>query len=350
MANTTTRLAAMTVLLLPLISGCASSLAPAAGPAASPLNGNWLITGDMPDFPGALARTFGISATLDVINGQVYAQSAYFYPCSNSGSGASGSLPPAPIQADGSFTLQPFQTSIVIPTVLFTVHGSVPSSTSGTWSGSYSATNANTGCAPVSGTFTATRIQPVSGTFSGSVSFHPVATGIINPAAVPATVQFMLQQGGPASLDSAVAAQANITPATGSILPPLTGTGSTGVLTGSFSSFLVGSPGVTTFPVISGAIVGSVGVAGVDSVNALTGTVTVQGIPCAAGGTVDVPSGAVFGSQVSMFYKSTDGSLVTIHGQLEDPTSSSLSITSIFIAGGACDGWFGSGSIPFVKQ
>jgi hypothetical protein len=286
------RVAAGAALLLPLISGCGSSSMPPS-PVLNPsaLNGNWLITGDMPQIfiPPPPIRTLGISATLDVVNGQVYAQVTYFYPCSAGASGGGTALAPASIAPDGSFTLSSLA-GLFTPTVVLTIHGNVPTASSPTWSGTYSATNSNSGCTPFSGNFTATAIQPVTGVFSGNTTFIPPG----GAASVPATLQMTLQQGGPSSLD-----------------PSLLGT--------------------------------------LDSVNALSGTISLQGTPCATTGTLSIPSGAVFGSDVAGMFVMSDGSHLTFHGSLADPSSSTIDLALLSITGGPCDRWFGSLNTNLLK-
>jgi hypothetical protein len=275
-----------------ILAGCGSTAPTAPAPVLKPsaLNGNWLITGDMPDFLLSLGTTrkFGIAVTLDVVNGQVYGSIAESYPCSGILSvGFASGLVPAPIAADGSFTLQT-GSPILTPTLTLTIQGNVPTTTSASWSGTYSATNSNTGCSPVSGAFTAIPIQPVAGTFSGA--------GTLGALAPNATMTVMLQQGGPSTLD-----------------PP--------------SGFAL-----------------------INSVNALTGSITLQGTPCAASGTLDIPGGVILGNNVSASFTMSDGSRLLLHGFLDDPAVPSIHVQSVLITGGPCDNVFGFTNTIFLKQ
>lgn len=280
------------LLLLSGLAGCGSTAPIAPAPVLNPsaLNGNWLITGDMPDFLLSFGntRSFGIAATLDVVNGQVYATVADFYPCSGLGSsGGGGGFIPGQIATDGSFTLQS-GSPIFIPTITLTIQGNVPTTASTSWSGTYSGTNSNTGCAPVSGTFTAIPVQPVTGTFSGSGSL-----GALSPNA---TMTFTLHQGGPSTLD-----------------PPA-------------------------------------GIAVIDSVNAVTGSISLQGTPCATTGTMDIPAGVLLGNSLAATFTMNDGSHLLLRGTVDDPAVPSLHVQSVLISGGPCDKTFGFSNTIFLKQ
>lgn len=287
------------VVVTPLIGGCGSSSAASSKPLANPLllNGNWLITGDLPQlgipFP---TRNFGVSVTLDAFDGKVYAQVADFFPCSGGGSnGGSTYFTPAAIEPDGTFVLTSLGV-IGFPTTLLNIKGIVPKENDASWSGAYSAINTNSGCLPMSGAFTATRLPPITGTFIGTVSLQ--ASAFVPPAPTPpvsATVTLTLQQGGPSSLD-----------------PPQ--------------------------------------IAAFDSVNALTGTIDIQGTPCPRAGTLTIPLGSVFGSNFSGTFVMEDGSRLTLRGYAEDAPSSAVRIAMVSITGGTCDKWFSISNSELVKQ
>jgi hypothetical protein len=282
------------------LAGCGSStvgLTSTSGAAG--LKGNWLLAGTLPVFaPGSVSQNFGLALTLDVIDGQVFAQSSDFYPCSNgSAAGGSGGLTPAAIASDGSFALQTTQLNGVTPTIVLSIHGTVPEAVGGSWSGTYSASNSNVGCAPIAGTFSAVPIQRVSGTFSGTGSLGPPSSGF-SPPVTPAPIMLttVLQQGGPASLD----------------LP--------------------------------------VGSSPVNSVSALSGTISVKGSTCFSSGTAKIPSGSVFGSRIEAQFTMDDGSTLLLNGTIMDAATSTIAVTSILIEGGTCNRWFGSGGANLVRQ
>lgn len=280
------------------VAGC-GGITPAApvstgaqSTAGALLKGNWLIVGDLPVFFTNLATAkFGLAATLDVINGQVIANGNVFYPCGGSGAGGTAAFTPATIAADGTFTLQTLQSATSpTPTVVETIHGTVPQ-TAGAWSGTYSATNANPGCAPVSGTFTAVPIQPVTGTFIGSGTLGPANSNM--GAAETATLT--LQQGGPSSLDVASTA---------------------------------------TY---------------VNSVNELTGSITVTGNACFKKGTLGTGS-RVDGNTVAVSFVMDDGSDLTMTGNLKDTAASTIVVLSAHVFGGVCNGWLGFNQSNLLKQ
>jgi hypothetical protein len=282
-------------LVLGGLAGCGSgTVAPTAISASAALKGNWLVTGVLPIsgpvFP--LPTQFGLALTLDVVNGQVLADSTNFYPCTNGAVGGSGSMAPAAIAADGTFTLQTLQIAGFTPTVVMTIHGTLPKTLGASWSGTYSATNSNTGCVPVSGTFIAEPIQPVTGTFSGTGSLGSPNSHIVTAPILTIT----LQQGGPASLD-----------------PPL-------------------------------------GNSLVNSASALSGTISVAGFPCFTTGTANIPSGSVIGDLVDAQFTMNDGSRLLLIGSIPDPSVASIRLTSLLVNGGGCNGWFGSSGTILTKQ
>ena len=276
--------------LLPILIGCGSVATLTPTPVApTALNGNWLITGDMPDFllGFTTTRTFGIAANLDAINGEMYATVADFYPCTGLGAtGSASGYGPASIASDGSFTLQS-TSGLFSPTTVLTIHGNIPTA-SGSWSGTYSATNSNSGCSPVSGSFTAIPVSPVTGTFAG--------TGSLGTLAPNATIIVALRQGGPSTLD-----------------PP--------------SNLAV-----------------------LDSVNALTGSVNLQGTPCATNGTMDIPAGVLLGNDVATTFTMSDGSRLSLRAFVDGPAVSSIHVESVLIAGGPCDKVSGFINVNLAKQ
>ena len=318
------QVAAAGVLLLPLISGCGGSASSAttnsststsgkstsnggtsttsgngtggsttSTPDYSSLNGNWLVVGDMPQIPlySSSGPNFGISATLDVVNSQVYGELTVWYPCPTwAGSTATATYVAAvPIAADGSFTLTNQSTTSTSPVVV-TIQGHATSGAGANWSGSYTATNSNTGCNPMSGSFTAAAIQPITGNFSGSATI--AASGSSTP--VNASVQVNLQQGGPSSLDPSAYQVAN-------------------------------------------------------SVNALSGTITI-GPPCASTGTLTIPAGSVLGNYFQGTFVMSDGSHLAFGATANDSTLSSIQLLLAEFSGGPCDKWGVTAATNLAKQ
>lgn len=283
-----------TLLLLLALSGCGSIISTATSTPGneSALTGNWLVTGSLPNFgPGVFplppSPSIGLALSLDVVGEQVIASNSVFYGCGSGGGGGAGYLATAQIAADGTFTLQTPVLSGPAPTIAFTVNGVVPKTSGGTWSGTYSATNANAGCSPVSGSFTAVPIQPVTGTFAGSANLGTVSSG------TPVSLSVVLQQG---------------------------------------------SAGFVTTPNF------------IDSQNVLSGTITVQGTSCFTKGTLSLGQGLVAGGFVQAQFAMDDGSKLLVTAAIEDTAVSKLKLSSFLVVGGQCDKLFASGTTDLVRQ
>ncbi len=286
-------------LLLLAAAGCggtatSTSLGTSTASQISPLNGTWLIAGTLPTLQVSAPskEPFGLTLTLDVDNGQIIAGESDFYPCGNgSAVGGAGNFASATIAPDGTFTLQTPQFAGLTPTVALIIQGSVPRTAGAAWTGSYSATNANAGCAPVSGTFIATPMEPVAGTYTGAGSL-----GAPGATATPIAISVTLQQGGPASLD-----------------PPT-------------------------------------GISPVNSVSALAGTISITGSPCFNSGVMSIPSGDVIGSTVGSVFTMNDGSRLLLNAGTGDTAASSVILRSLLVSGGSCDGWGGSFGVTLVRR
>jgi hypothetical protein len=261
-------------------------------PTDGTLTGNWLVTGSLPNFgPGVFplppSPSFGLAMSLNVVGEQVIASYSDLYTCGSGGAGGAGYLATAQIAADGNFTLQTPVLSGLVPTVTFTVNGVVPQTAGGTWSGTYSATNANAGCTPVSGSFTAVPIQPVTGTFAGSANLGTVSSGS------PINLSVVLQQG---------------------------------------------SAGFVTAPNF------------VNSQNVLSGSITVQGTSCFTKGTLSLGQGSLDGGLVQAQFAMDDGSRLLLTGAIEDTAVSKVKLDSLLVVGGQCDRLFASGNTDLVRQ
>jgi hypothetical protein len=282
------------LLLLLALTGCGSStsMATSTPRTQNPLTGNWLVTGSLPNagpgaFPFPPSPSFGLAVSLDVVGEQVIASYSDLYTCGNSGGGGAGYLATAQIAADGSFTLQAPALSGFVPTIIFTVNGAEPQTVGGTWSGTYSATNANAGCIPVSGSFTAVPIQPVTGTFAGSANLGTGSSGS------PVNLSIVLQQG---------------------------------------------SAGFVTAPNF------------VNSQNVLSGSIAVQGTSCFTKGSLSLGQGSVDGGSVEAQFVMDDGSKLFFTAAIEDTATSKIKLNVMSVAGGQCDKLFAVGNTDLVRQ
>jgi hypothetical protein len=282
------------LLLLLALSGCgsATSMATSTSRDENALTGNWLLTGSLPNFgPGVFplppSPSIGLALSLDVAGEQVIASDSMLYSCGSGAVGGAGYLATAQIAADGSFTLQTPVLSGLVPTVTFTVNGVVPQTAGGTWSGTYSATNANAGCSPLSGSFTAVPIQLVTGTFAGSASLGTGSGGS------PINLSVVLQQGS--------------------------------------AGF------VTTLN-------------SVNSQNVLSGSITIQGTSCFTKGTLSLGQGSVDGGFVQAQFAMDDGASLRVTGAIEDAAVSKIKLDNLLVVGGQCDRLVGSGTTDLVRQ
>jgi hypothetical protein len=250
------------------------------------------VTGTVPTLAltGKLPTQLGLTVTVDVVDGQVMANASDIFPCTGSAVGGGNLFAPATIAADGSFTLM--EPAGSMGTVSVVIDGKTPATVGGDWSGSYLATDSNAGCTPFAGTFTAVPISMVSGTFAGTTLFEAppvVPLGI----RVPLTV--VLQQGGPASLD-----------------PPVAGSA-------------------------------------INSVSALSGTISVQGFSCFSSGTASIGSGYVFGDSFQLEFMMDDGSKLSMDGSLLDTAGSAIQVRGLLVVGGSCNGW-SAGSLTTLTR
>jgi hypothetical protein len=87
-----------------------------------------------------------------------------------------------------------------------------------------------------------------------------------------------------------------------------------------------------------------------DSVNALSGTIDIQGTPCPKKGTLTIPSGLMFGNTFSGTFVMEDGSRLTLRGFTADASLSAIRTGLISISGGTCDNWFSTSNSELLKQ
>ena len=274
------------------------SNAPVTASSSTPnpafLKGNWLVAGSLPlTGPGQPSPlTFGLAVTLDLVNGQLIGSVSEAYPCTTGTVGGAGGLATGTVAADGTFTLQPESLGTMLPTLEFQIHGTAPTAAGQSWSGTYTASNANTGCTPISGSFTAMPIPAVSGTFAGTGTLAPQGAG---STTTPITIAATLQQGGPASLDTG------------------------------------------TSPIVN-------------SVNILGGSIRVQGSSCFSTGTIAGTSGDVLGNFAGSVFTMDDGSKLFLTGRIADLQAATILVNTITVMGGKCDGWFGFSGVPLLRQ
>jgi hypothetical protein len=278
-----------------LLIGCGGGSPKQTAPAVSPLTGNWLLIGSLSNFgppsaPGQGQVPFNLAVSLYVTGGQVTGNASTAFICTNSGAGGAGGFPAAPIAADGSFELQPLMPEAEEPTVTFDVHAVAPQTAGETWSGTYTATNANKGCTPTSGAFTAVPIMPVTGTYAAAGRLSRQGSGSSTPVKMTA----IFEQGAPA----------------GTV----------------FTSTRVNSQ------------------------NVLSGSIVVEGSPCFSSGTIKPMGAQVFGSFLQAEYAMNDGSTILASGYIRDTSVSTIEVGSFLVNGGSCDKEFGFFSTSLVRQ
>lgn len=275
-----------------LIAGCGSGpsapkmAGPVPGPAASDLQGNWLLFGSLPSASLFDPRAQGLTLSINVSGDTLQAVGELRTGCANeavtgSFGGPRGTFLTTTIAPDGSFTLTtpaPIQTSI-FPTLTLT--GTAPDSPGGAWTGTYSYSNAPDAICPISasGPFTATALGNVTGTYTGS---GKALTNVPNLNSQPLSITASLEQGG--------------------------------VLQGSATM-----TGPTQF--------------------ALDGTIEVQGVSCFTKGTISprLPS-LVTGDRISAFFLMDDGSTLNLLAYMAKPDAGTLSVEALAISGGLCSG------------
>ncbi len=253
---------------------------------ASPLDGNWQITGNR-----ELKQSPLISMAIHVNGKQVTAQGDRLVSCPtspNAGGGGNFSMS-GEIDADGSFTLRTHRTpwrdtgsmppnilrALQHPTQL-TITGKVPDVGSTSWGGTYTITGEQ--MLPVcsldqGGAFTASRLAPLDGTFSG-----PVIRGYPRT-----TLKF------------------NLTAKQGEFVTWVKKVG----------------PAYTYLP--------------------LTGTITVEGSPCFKHGTADASTyNTMQGDLATLRFKMGDESELFVTGFYTNPEATELAVRTS-VKGGRCD-------------
>jgi len=282
--RTSWKLFLLPLLILPAVAltSCGGNPTPPASTPYTGLTGNWALAGDR-----ATSTYPAISAALTLNGNQINAIANIAVPCARLLDPLVSILnvPVAltgTLASDGTFTLTEPPLPVQLP-LQVTLQGN--SQTTG-WGGTYAiaSTAALTGCtivSPSNGSFTAKAIPPLNGTYIGSATFFSSPGGNLYAA----TVNAQLTQGG-----------AN------------------------------GSPGSTGyFP--------------------LSGTITVQSVPCFTHGATaaNATTGEISGDFFTVQFTMDDGSTLLMGGEMTDFTGATLQATYI-VSGGNCNGMIGNGS------
>jgi len=183
-----------------LLVGCgpwqSSPYSVAPGPPVN-IDGNWLISGDLPSISSTPPPQNGVlnfSASLSVSNDQVTGLGSFDYSCIGL-AGEYGFVISGSVDSAGTFTAQ---ASISQPGVSLSFSGTPPSQANSAWTGTY--TYINPGCPQqtLTGKFTSTPLGSLTGTYTGSASLSPEFGG----AGTPVTITMQLTQGGDITLPS----------------------------------------------------------------------------------------------------------------------------------------------------
>jgi hypothetical protein len=278
-----------------LLIGCGGGSPKQTAPVVSPLTGNWLLIGSLSNFgppsvPLQLQVPFNLAVSLYVTGGMVTGDASTAYFCTNSGAGGGGGFAPAPIAADGSFELQPLMLGPDEPTVTFDVRAVAPQTAGETWTGTYTAADANKGCTSTSGSFTAVPIEPVTGTYAaaGTLSLQG------SSSSPPVKITAMFEQGAP----------------TGTV----------------FTSTRINIE------------------------NVLSGSIIVEGSPCFTSGTIKPMEAQVIGGSLQANYAMNDGSTVFVSGYIQDAAVTAIKVSTFLVNGGSCDKEFGFFNTSLVRQ
>ncbi len=274
------------VLCCSLLTACGIHLNDLPSDAPSPLNGNWLLAGQLAPFPQQQPG-MSLSSALTVDGTTVYAAGFLQVQCSpTSGFGETFSLQ-GQLAKDGTFTLtQPSTPDL--STEFISISGSIPAAAGASWSGMYHITpsgSANTANCTLTqaASFQASAIAPLTGTYGGPSTRFP---------------------GSPNGLGANVSLALNLNQ--GAALTGMSSSGSSGIIA-------------------NGAL-------------PLAATLTVIGSSCFTSGTTgslngsDFVAGGFFGMTLTM----NDGSQMQLTGFLNDLTEDQTTVL-YGIKGGNCD-------------
>lgn len=257
-------------------SGAPGTVTTVPTPAASALNGNWLLTGSLPFSASTTSNpTLGIAVSFTVSGTKVVGGATINLPCGAFSSAAPAGVVQGTVAADGSFKLDAAP-GLTGPLQLT---GTAPPSGATSFSGTYSLTTTGICASTLTGKFNATKIADITGAYTGATTLTFVS-GPLFPASKPATLSFSLTQGG---------------------VPP----------------------GAT----LSDAAF-------------LTGSVTVQGAGCFSKGVATTAPGGVLGADAVMSFSMDDGSTLNLLAATEDAASARLQVLALTSSGGSCGAMF----------
>lgn len=178
------------------LSGCGGGSAPAA-PPVSPLAGNWLIVGPMPNEFGS--KGFQLTLTVDVLENKLFAAGFGNISCGDYSkpftfpAGVTGT-----IATDGTFSLQSLPGNSAVS---LSIQGTVPKANDASWPGNYTFSFnppliglfGGVCDSTLTGEFTAASFPLVSGVYAGTMTTEGSFNGI--PGTTSISVQMLLQQG-----------------------------------------------------------------------------------------------------------------------------------------------------------
>ena len=264
----------------------------AGSPHANVLAGNWLLAGALPEGPFNRAAGVQLSVTFSTLGNQIAGLGMFLVPCPPSNAGGllgsesvgGGFEASGTVAADGSFTVQSATAATNgTPLTSISIAGKIPPTSAAPWSGTYSiSTPANGTCAvQEAGTISAQAIGTLSGTWVATGSYVDGATQ------VPVTATMVLQQG---ALSTSPSGEAD------------------------------------------------------DIAYALSGTLSVSGVPCFHTGTSVGPTtpqlngvgGAVLGGMAFPAFRMDDGSLAQMNVYPHDNQPSQLDNLGMGVSSGNC--------------
>ena len=260
----------------------------------------WLLFGTLPssEFSFGAVPQPGLAVTFDVRDHAIAAADSFQFACDTGAVSTSGDGPQltGTVTQDGHFTVTP-GTPGNFPGVSITVQGAVPRQDGGAWTGTYTASTSGKPVCRLSrtATFTATPISAVQGTYTGTGSAEVLDEITSTSSKQMLSLSMTLQQG-------ATLYRPRLAPLANSAL-------------------------------------------------ALSGTISLHGIPCFIKGTTSTESeSTIAGNRIGPVFDMDDGSQVLVSGYLKDVDAMGLQGLSLRVRGGKCDAVYFLSSSNFVVQ